>query len=457
MGDATGSEGRPDASRLDPRTLIAQARGRLARGSALSFSLRIFGTGCSYALQIALARWLGRADYGAYTYGYSSAVILAMVAGFGLPAASVRFLPQYAAQEAWGKLRGAISAFRLGTLVFSVTLTALVFWIWRSVGPRVADPFMAEALSSGLLCVPALALISTQSEIGRSLGRIGVAYSPPLVVRPLFILGAAGMILIFGELNAKTALLGAAGAASFVALLQVPLTGLVTPSGAKKARLEREWRVWLQVAFPLLLIAGFFVLIERIDVMMVGTLRGADETGTYNAAARSATFVSFFFAAINSVVVPKLSKLYGASDHAGLQRLLLNASRWTFALSLVAALLLAGGGRLLLGMFGEEFVAPGYAPLLILIGGHLVNASAGPVGQILNITGHQNKSLVVYAGTLGLNVVLNLALVPSYGSVGAAVATAVSMVAWNVVQYVLVVRILGYWPSFLVYRRPANR
>ena len=92
-------------------------------------------------------------------------------------------------------------------------------------------------------------------------------------------------------------------------------------------------------------------------------------------------------------------------------------------------------------MFGAEFEA-GAASLVILAVGRLVSSMTGPVGSVLSVTGHQRINLAVYGAAAGLQLMLDLILIPQYGIVGAAVASTVAMVAWNAVLYIAVVKVL---------------
>ena len=101
-----------------------------------------------------------------------------------------------------------------------------------------------------------------------------------------------------------------------------------------------------------------------------------------------------------------------------------------------------------LTLFGEGFSVGRWA-LMILVLGQLVNAGMGPVGHLMNLTGHGRQSAVVYGTAAGVNVILNLLLIPRMGLEGAAVATAFSMVLWNLWLFVLVQRKVGIHSFFL--------
>ena len=111
-------------------------------------------------------------------------------------------------------------------------------------------------------------------------------------------------------------------------------------------------------------------------------------------------------------------------------------------------------GEQLLSIFGPDF-KDGYTALVILGVGGLVNALAGPVANLLALTGSENFVSRVMMATMALNFVLNLSLIPLWGVEGAALATAISMVTWNLVMFVASRRRLGLNPNGFLIRHSA--
>ena len=83
-----------------------------------------------------------------------------------------------------------------------------------------------------------------------------------------------------------------------------------------------------------------------------------------------------------------------------------------------------------LGLFGANYVLARDA-LLLLLGGQFFSSLCGPGAIYLNMTGKQKKLNTILILGLGINVVLNLMLIPIYGIEGAAAATLISMIFWN--------------------------
>ena len=92
---------------------------------------------------------------------------------------------------------------------------------------------------------------------------------------------------------------------------------------------------------------------------------------------------------------------------------------------------------MLLSFFGEQFVS-GVLCLNILIAGQLINVLCGSVGYILNMTEYQNVFKWIIIFSVVINIVLNIALIPLHGIFGAAVASMISLILWNILSCIYV-------------------
>ena len=81
----------------------------------------------------------------------------------------------------------------------------------------------------------------------------------------------------------------------------------------------------------------------------------------------------------------------------------------------------------MLAIFGADFEVADTA-LVILAVGQLVALASGPVGAVLVMTGRERLQRDAAAAAVAVNLVGNLVLVPTYGMVGAASATAVALI-----------------------------
>jgi O-antigen/teichoic acid export membrane protein len=207
--------------------------------------------------------------------------------------------------------------------------------------------------------------------------------------------------------------------------------------GASEGRSEE----WLSTSRDMMLIAGFNLVLFQADTIMVGALAGTTDAGLYAVASKLASLMIFVLLAVNSILGPVAAELQAQGKTVQLQRIVTFATWGIFIPSVLVGVGLLYFDVQALGVFGEEFVQSDDA-LKLLIGGQLVNAMAGPANLLLNMTGHQRMSAKILGGSAVLNIVLNATLIPLFGFVGAALATAITMLVWNSLAVWMVWRVL---------------
>jgi O-antigen/teichoic acid export membrane protein len=198
----------------------------------------------------------------------------------------------------------------------------------------------------------------------------------------------------------------------------------------------------LRDALPFMWVAGLFLLNSRIDLIMLGSLKGAYEAGIYAVASRVAELTSFLMATANMVLAPKIAHLHHDGQHALLRRMVRGAMRRVLLASIPIALILILGARPLLTHFYGVRYADGAIVLQILAASQILIVGSGPLGTLLNMTGHVNAITRNMLLAVAINVILNMVLIPLYGATGAATATGISLVfsrilLWHQVRVIL--------------------
>ena len=86
---------------------------------------------------------------------------------------------------------------------------------------------------------------------------------------------------------------------------------------------------------------------------------------------------------------------------------------------------------------------------MVLALGQLLNAFSGPVGLLLNMSGHQKSVMKVVLAVLAWTLLANVVLVTYLGILGAALATASSIAIKNIWLLVVAKRKLGIVPLYV--------
>ena len=419
----------------------------LTQGSFFTMVLNGVSAVLTLVLHMLLARALGHQGYSDYAYALTWLTVLGLVGVLGLDTAAQRFISSYQATEAWPRLSGFLLHSRRTALQVSLALTALCL-----VGLAIAWPWMRRELAVtflvSFLVLPPTSLLMLRVAELRGLRSPLLAAWPRLITRPALLGLMAGMawLLRDEELPGPYGMIGDFLATSAALGLAVHFVSRKVPADSLQADPSDERREWLSVSLPMLGIALMQLLVRSTDSILVGFLHGTETSGPYSAANRVALLAAFGLMAVNAVLPPLIARFHVRGESRDLQRLVTLAARVTFAFSLLASVAIVLLRDFILNLFGEEFTQASTA-LAILCAGQLVNAVTGSVGFVLSMTGHHQVLMTTLIGTTAGHALLCLLLIPPYGVLGAACATASAIAASNIILALRCRRKVGIDPS----------
>lgn len=200
----------------------------------------------------------------------------------------------------------------------------------------------------------------------------------------------------------------------------------------------------IQFSSPMMLSSLMLFLLNWTDVFMLGAAVSEQELGVYNLAYKLASLAMLVIISMNVVLAPKIAELHKTNNLVELHTVIKNATRLVILLTTPIVLVLLFFSGPILGYFGTGFIH-GKTALIIISIGVLLNVITGNVDQILNMTNHQKilKNTTIF-GFL-LNVVLNLILIPKFGINGAATASLITNVAFNLICLFYIKKKLGFY------------
>ncbi|HLW72195.1 MAG TPA: oligosaccharide flippase family protein [Candidatus Binataceae bacterium] len=440
---------------LEALWAYAEAQPRLHalwRGSATALIIAVISAGLRWSLQVLIARWLGASAFGDYSYALVMAQILTVVAGFGIGASVVKFIPGYMARGDWGLIRGLVMRSRQLTAASSLLLAVVTIAAVRIVEPQ---RFEVGSLMMGAVLIPFVALSGLEQELGRARERILMTYALPLILQPVLEMAAlGGLWILSGRLDPVRAIGIRIATVALVLAPQMASLRSALPRAVRRAKPIYDNRGWMSVGLLMLVTYIGVTLSSRADLLVLGWFRPADDVGVYSAAVMISGLVGLLVAAAGTRAGPMFSNLFARGQRRELELCAQGASRLTFWLSLPLIVALAALGKPLLAVFGHDF-GRGYSALLILLVGQLSNAAMGPIGVLLLMTGFERTTAMVVAGSATLDLVAALVLVPRLGMVGAAVASMLAATGWNVAIAVSAKSALGIDPVAL-WRRESS-
>lgn len=418
--------------------------GRLsATRSILALGLKGGAVLAGFALQVVLARLLGPDGLGVFAAFLAAATVLAIGGGLGMPVAAIRFVPVYLAEGDDVRLAGFLDAARrfclFGAGGLALTLAASFLLL-----PSLHDDVPAALAAAAL--VPLLAWSALSAGLLQAGGQPLRAEAAINFARPLMVVLLALVAASFVDLRPHHALwlmaaaaLATGATAAAAARRQLPRTSGGAPDRGERTR-------WLQSGMTLVVGMVVTALIERLDIIMLGVLLGAENAGPYSVASRLALTVALASAAVASLAGPELARQAAAGDRVALQASAGRAALLGAGMAAACAATIAGAWPFLLPAFGPGFEAA-TTPLLILLAAQAGIAAAGAAGGLLAVSGRNRAIISISIGAVILDTALLLALIPSFGAMGAALATAATGLCHAAALAIAATRLLGVDPS----------
>jgi O-antigen/teichoic acid export membrane protein len=390
--------------------------------------MRVGSAGLMFFSGLVCARELGLAAFGEYAVAIAWTNLLVIVAKLGMDTASLRFIPQYRARGESAPLCGFLQWSRRWTLAGSLAVAALMagaVWVCRE---RLSAGLLGSLVAAAAL-LPVMVALQVREAALLAVGRVVSGQTSSLLTPLLLIVGVWVAPLVSGRALTPGHVVWIQCAAAAMSLGLVVWLGRramgATGSGETVGVTPGLAAEWGSVAWPLLLVQFLNVLQNQSGTLLCGVLLGRSEAGLYQAVARVAGVLFLGLQAINLIAAPTISGLYHAGRRAELERYLRVCCWSSGAAATGFALLMLLLGRFILARFGPAFVE-GYVPMLVLLGGLAVASAAGPVNQLMVMTGRQWMSIRVFSWNAAAYVAASVVVLPQFGVAGAAVLGAAS-------------------------------
>jgi len=419
------------------------AQKELADAAAV-FGVRILSALLAFGVQIFLARSLDLTEYGVYVTLWTWLIILSNVAAFGFSDTSIRFIPRYTFRNKKAWVKGFLAT-GYRTVVLCSILVSLLGLLVLGIFADQVEPLYLIPIAVVFIGLPFSALELYMVGVARSFGWFMLTVVPGYVVRPLLIAAGVLIALQTGHVaNAATVL----GIATLITGLSVIVQALIIRRRVLKVcgdvKPGGPSALWQRASAPLVVLLAVDEIFMWSDILIVSALMAPPDVSIYFAAQRSMSLAAFVRFAFMMVLARDLSLAKAGRDTRHFQDKVTRASTWTFWLMVPAVLVTIAAGYPLLSMFGPEFTS-GYPIMLVLGAGFLFQAVIGQAQDLMIILGHQRTNIAIGIGSIALNVILSVVLVPHFGILGVAIATAATYGARAIVYAAAIRHLHGVW------------
>lgn len=410
---ADGPEG--DSSRAGRRVRA----GRAALAVALAELLGKFG---SLAVGVLVARYLGVDELGMFSFALSFGLLLSIVVTWGFDSVLIQ------------RTTGNDHLVRqyLGLLLVLRWSASLVLLLGTLASARflALGPGIDEA--AALVVLTASTLLDTvvtgyRAAAGAMQRQTAVAF---IVTAQRIITAVFALVLVllgFGLVGVAVSFLVGSIVAVLASHVQVRRIG-VRPLWRDVDTGAARRLVSTSTTAGLMAVAGAFLF--RVDQLILGAVAGAAPLGEYAAAYRLIETVLFLGWAAGRVLFPAMS------ERADTSRIRTGVTVGAAALLVpfvsYAILLLMRGDDVLMLLFGEPYASRSYQPLVLLSPTPILFGAQYLALQGIFALRRNGLGLVVTVAALVVNLAANAALIPTFGTRGAAIATTVSYLVYFV-------------------------
>ena len=380
----------------------------------------------SFGLTLAISRWMGVASLGQWRLAQAITSYLLVFSDAGLSTVAIREIARNHGMT--GKLGIPIVALQLivATTLFIALVLLLPLLTLQSDTAWLAILLAATVFPQAL----SLGHVLQGREQMSTVAKIRVAAQLMSTVIGIILLAVTRQLVWVVPPMLASAL--AADAIMFQVVRRRFGIGMRLPAVREALKLSRD-------ATPFLVSAMAIQLIMNADALLIGALRGTSELGLYAAPYAIVASLLALGGPLMMAAFPRLASTNGAEAIVLLRRLCAFLGYVVLPVSVGLALT----ADLVVGpLFGPSFQSSG--PVLGLLAAlPLFGYYNMAVGQTLGASHHQAAVMVVSIVTAGINITLNLILIPHMGITGAALAVIAGELSTAVAFTFLLRRMLG--------------
>ena len=370
------------------------------------------------------------------------ATLIGAFSTLGIPKTFIRFFPTI-------KEKGELYCLSLITPLFGFLLACLGYWLFKSelFVLLSASPLLQENFFYIFLLVFFISFYDVLTSISRSY----LDAVTPILLNEVFHKLYCLLILVVHGFKVI----------DFTTFLQLYVVGFLLKFLVLLAIQAYKGNIYFKLSVGALkikemLVYGFYVLIggasvmfvSRLDMLMIGALLGLEQVAFYTLAFYIGSVIKVPGKSIISISVPLLSKAWEEQDFKQIQTI--------YSKSAINQLIIGGLFFLciwinvdaIFSILPEKFSHGKWVVLYIGLA-QLFNISTGVNGAIIVNSKYYKYDLYTNVILVLITICSNYILIQKYGINGAAMATALSVLLFNLIRLILIKVKMGLQPFTL--------
>lgn len=391
----------------------------VARNSAFGMAAQLAIKVLSFGFSVIIVRNLGAEDFGQYSAVLAFGALFVFIADLGLSPYSVREVARRRDKPNGFEETRTIYA---NIILLRLLLALLAAFLLITTACLTGRPLvMIGAIALGTIGLIMYSFQGANEAMLMGFERLDLTAGAKVLSQLFFVL--VGTIVLFLGMGYYGLILANLFA---IAVLSYTCWRAVSSLGLKPARIViRIWPSMLRTSLPFGIIAFTLGLSYKFDSVLLNIFRGDVETGYYNAAYNLVFSAVILSNVLNTSLYPSLSR-QAATTPQHLPQIYERSLRYLMLMALpiaVGAWVLAD--QLIPFMFKKAYL-PSVPVVQIIIWVIPLMFISEFLGYVVVVAGKESlvaRSIMI---STGVNVVMNLVLVPIFGLIGAALMTVIT-------------------------------
>lgn len=415
----------------------------LFKKSIVTSAIRVFGAALAYLLIVSVQRNIDYTQYSIFAMIYSACFFLLYFALFGQHIALIKYITIFKDQSS------AVSSYFSLAIIYVIVFSAFCSLGMALFLNNVPNVLGINSTIITISCILFMAFVASEffAAAVRARGFVFASQIPRDIIWRIVAIIAIATLGRAIYLDASYVLLILAVSIFFSLAFQwkyIHQIGWRKPDIVGKPRQQ-----WLELSFFSWITSFLGPVISQLSVLIASISLSPRETSVYFSIERTSQLISLGLSGINMFIGPTIVDLYSKRRSEELYKVMLITSIISLTLSIIAYIALLLTINYVFGRgFSFQLDEKSLSAFNILCLAQIINASTGPVGQYLQLTGRHRFYMNVLIASNLIGLAILYPLTNEFGTIGAAVTVAVTMLLWNgFAAYRVLADFYGFWKN----------
>ena len=441
--------------------IVNQSLQKIAKGTGIIFTGTIIGMLLGFVSRVIIVRYTTQSEYGIFSLALVLMSIFAMISTLGLQSGIPRQIAFFRGKKDSEKVSGIVISSIQIALVASIFFSFFFFFVSDTISVKAFhSPELSTPLKIFAVAIPFSVLIVIFTSIFQGFDRVEPNVYFQNILRNVLLLPLLGIVILFGLsfLSVIYAYLASIALTCIAFAVYAAKKLPISVKGEKKVSINTDSvnKELLFFSLPLLAVSILGMIMHWTDTLMLGYFKTPDVVGLYNGALPLAHLIPIALTSAGFIYVPIVSTLYSKGLMEEMGRTYQVLTKWIFSVTIPLFFILFLFPETVLNfLFGMNYIQAASA-LRILALGFMFHAFLGLNGLSLLVMGETRFIMLVsFFGAIS-NVILNTALIPTFGIIGAAFASLFSYCLGNILSSTKLYKLSKIHPFTRNYVKPVG-